>query len=147
VGHDGGYDVADRRSDDAVGHCPRRGSPYLVPATALLFAAGYLLVWCGFSLAATSLQWRLDEAGLLSERTAFGNAILASTVLIAAGVYQWTPMTATCLYVRRARITPTRWCLGFEVMSKTTRLMRTSLMMRVAARPRKSWGKRRYERD
>ena len=34
----------------------------LVPATALLFASGYLLVWCGFSLAATSLQWGLDEA-------------------------------------------------------------------------------------
>ena len=32
-----------------------------VPATALLFASGYLLVWCGFSLAATLLQWGLDR--------------------------------------------------------------------------------------
>jgi predicted metal-binding membrane protein len=64
----------------------------LIPATALLFASGYLLVWCGFSLAATSLQWGLDEAGLLSERMALGNAILVSTVLIAAGVYQWTTL-------------------------------------------------------
>lgn len=69
----------------------------LVSATALLFASGYLLVWCGFSLAATSLQWGLDEAGLLSERMALGNAILVSTVLIAAGVYQWTPLKDTCL--------------------------------------------------
>jgi predicted metal-binding membrane protein len=28
---------------------------------------------------------------------AFGNGILAGTVLIAAGVYQWTPLKDTCL--------------------------------------------------
>ena len=75
----------------------RLANPKLVPATALLFASGYLLVWCGFSLAATLLQWSLDNAGLLSERMAFGDAILASTVLIAAGVYQWTPLKDACL--------------------------------------------------
>jgi len=75
----------------------RLANPNLVPATALLFASGYLLVWCGFSLAATLLQWSLDNAGLLSERIAFGDAILASTVLIAAGVYQWTPLKDACL--------------------------------------------------
>jgi len=72
-------------------------NPNLVPPTALLFASGYLLVWCGFSLAATLLQWSLDGAGLLSEKMAFGDAILASTVLIAAGVYQWTPLKDACL--------------------------------------------------
>ena len=40
----------------------------LVPAAAMLFASGYLLVWSGVSLAATLLQWRLENAGLLSER-------------------------------------------------------------------------------
>ena len=62
-----------------------------------VFASGYLLVWCGFSLAATLLQWGLDEAGLLSERMAFGNATLSGTVLVAAGVYQWTPLKDACL--------------------------------------------------
>jgi predicted metal-binding membrane protein len=75
----------------------RLANSNLVPATAMLFASGYLFVWCGFSLAASLLQWGLDEAGLLSETMAFGNAILASTVLIAAGVYQWTPLKDTCL--------------------------------------------------
>ena len=75
----------------------RPANSNLVPATALLFASGYLLVWCGFSLAATLLQWGLDNAGLLSERMAFGDAILASSVLIAAGVYQWTPLKDACL--------------------------------------------------
>ena len=75
----------------------RLANPNLVPATALLFASGYLLVWSGFSLTATLLQWGLDSAGLLSEKMAFANAILTSTVLIAAGVYQWTPLKDTCL--------------------------------------------------
>ncbi len=75
----------------------RRSNSGFVSATALLFASGYLLVWVGFSLAATSLQWGLDKLGLLSETMALGNAILASTVLIAAGVYQCTPLKDTCL--------------------------------------------------
>jgi predicted metal-binding membrane protein len=69
----------------------------LVPVAAMLFAAGYLLVWCGFGLAATLLQWSLDKAGVLSGTMAFTNAILASTVLIVAGIYQWTPLKDTCL--------------------------------------------------
>jgi len=75
----------------------RLANPKLVPTAALLFASGYLLVWCGFSLAATLLQWSLDNAGLLSEKMAFGDAILANTVLIAAGMYQWTPLKDACL--------------------------------------------------
>jgi predicted metal-binding membrane protein len=75
----------------------RLANSNLVPATAMLFASGYLLVWCVFSLAATVLQWGLDRLGLLSETMAIGNAILASTVLIAAGVYQWTPLKDACL--------------------------------------------------
>src|SRR5215471_20482110 len=49
----------------------------LVPAPAMLFASGYFLVWCGFSLPVTLLQWGLDKAGLLSETMAYANAILA----------------------------------------------------------------------
>ena len=69
----------------------------LVPAAAMMFASGYLLVWCGFGLAATLLQWSLDQAALLSETMALTNAILASAILIAAGVYQWTPLKDACL--------------------------------------------------
>jgi predicted metal-binding membrane protein len=35
----------------------RLASSNLGSATAMLFASGYLLVWVGFSLATTSLQW------------------------------------------------------------------------------------------
>ena len=40
----------------------RLPNPNLVPATAMLFASGYLLVWSGMSLAATLLQCRLNNA-------------------------------------------------------------------------------------
>jgi predicted metal-binding membrane protein len=75
----------------------RTANSNFVPAMAMLFALGYLLVWCGFSLVATLTQWGLDGVGLLSEMMAFGNATLAGTVLIAAGIYQWTPLKDTCL--------------------------------------------------
>jgi predicted metal-binding membrane protein len=77
--------------------CNRCGRAGSVPATSLIFALGYLLVWAGFSLVATLLQWGLDEAGLLSETMALANAALASGVLIAAGIYQWSPLKDTCL--------------------------------------------------
>ena len=66
-----------------------------VRATTALFVFGYLSVWFVVAAAATTLQWVLDEAGLLSKTMAFGNIILAGTVLVAAGVYQWTPSKGT----------------------------------------------------
>jgi len=42
-------------------------------------------------------HWPAGAKPLLSETMAFGSAILASAVLIAAGVYQWTPLKDTCL--------------------------------------------------
>ena len=62
-----------------------------------LFASGYLLVWFGFSLAATLLQAALAGLGLLSETMAASNRALAGGVLVAAGLYQWTPLKNACL--------------------------------------------------
>jgi predicted metal-binding membrane protein len=62
-----------------------------------LFASGYLLVWIGFSLIATLLQWALDDAGLLSDSMAASNRILAGGVLAAGGLYQWTSFKNACL--------------------------------------------------
>jgi predicted metal-binding membrane protein len=67
------------------------------PARSALFTVGYLLVWLGFSLAATLLQWGLDAAGSLSATMAAANGILSGGVLLAAGLYQWTPLKDACL--------------------------------------------------
>lgn len=61
------------------------------------FAAGYFLAWAGFSLAATLIQWMLERAAALDARMASANNLLAAVVLIAAGIYQWTPIKDACL--------------------------------------------------
>jgi predicted metal-binding membrane protein len=61
------------------------------------FAAGYFLAWIGFSLVATAAQWSLERAALLNVRMASANYVLGGVVLIAAGVYQWTPLKDVCL--------------------------------------------------
>lgn len=61
------------------------------------FAAGYFLAWIGFSLLATLFQWLLERTALLDARMASANLLLGAAVLIAAGLYQWTPLKNTCL--------------------------------------------------
>ncbi len=61
------------------------------------FAAGYLVAWTLFSLAATALQWALEQAALLSPMMVGASAWLGGGLLIAAGVYQWTPLKHACL--------------------------------------------------
>jgi predicted metal-binding membrane protein len=61
------------------------------------FAAGYFLAWIGFSLAATLVQWVLEREALLGPRMASTSNTLGAIVLIAAGIYQWTPLKDVCL--------------------------------------------------
>jgi len=66
-------------------------------ASAGWFAAGYLLVWTGFSVAATTVQWALERAALLDSQMASASYVLGGIVLIVAGIYQWTPLKDVCL--------------------------------------------------
>jgi len=61
------------------------------------FAAGYFLAWTGFSLAATLVQWVLEREALLDARMAGTNIQVGAIVLMAAGLYQWTPVKNACL--------------------------------------------------
>jgi predicted metal-binding membrane protein len=61
------------------------------------FAAGYFLIWIGFSLAATLVQWMIERAALLDSRMTSASDVLGGIVLIAAGVYQWSPLKDVCL--------------------------------------------------
>jgi predicted metal-binding membrane protein len=61
------------------------------------FAGGYFLAWAGFSLAATTVQWMLDRAALLTSMIAAANETVGGLVLIAAGLFQWTPLKDVCL--------------------------------------------------
>jgi predicted metal-binding membrane protein len=61
------------------------------------FAGGYLLAWTLFALLAAAAQLALTDAAVLSPLLRLHSAALGGAVLIAAGVYQWTALKATCL--------------------------------------------------
>ena len=61
------------------------------------FALGYLLAWAGFSLGATAAQWGLERTLLLSPAMVGRSHVFGGLVLIAAGLYQWTPFKEACL--------------------------------------------------
>jgi predicted metal-binding membrane protein len=66
-------------------------------AEAWIFFGGYLLIWAGFSLVAILAQWGLERAGLLSMAMASTSAVLGGVILVAAGLYQFTPVKTACL--------------------------------------------------
>jgi len=74
----------------------RRADASPVPLVAL-FGLGYFLVWSGFSVAAALAQWLLHRAALLTAMGASTSAALGGGLLVAAGVYQWSPVKAACL--------------------------------------------------
>lgn len=65
--------------------------------TTLVFLLGYLIVWSLFSLGATLIQWGLHSAALLSPEMIRVTPKLGGIFLIAAGIYQFTPLKFACL--------------------------------------------------
>jgi predicted metal-binding membrane protein len=78
-------------------------------ASTWVFVLGYLAVWLAFSIAAASLQWLAAGPSMtLPDRS------LASAVLIAAGLYQLSPLKQACLRECRspAQILSRHWRPG-----------------------------------
>ena len=70
------------------------GKPF-VPA--FFFLTGYIVVWGLFSLVATGAQWGLQASGPFSMMTGSASHLLGAVVLIAAGLWQLTPVKQACL--------------------------------------------------
>jgi predicted metal-binding membrane protein len=68
-----------------------------VVAPTLFFVGGYVSVWALFSVVATTLQWGLESAALLSEMMVSRSPVLGATLLALAGAYQLTPAKRACL--------------------------------------------------
>lgn len=67
-------------------------------APTAIFAFVYLATWAAFSIAAAIAQLLLIRMGFVSEMTlAFGNWRIGGALLIAAGLYQLTPLKRACL--------------------------------------------------
>ncbi len=62
-----------------------------------IFVLGYLAVWTAFSALAAVMQWVLHGRALLSPMMVSTSPILGGLLLIAAGIFQWTPIKNSCL--------------------------------------------------
>ena len=79
----------------AVNERRQKSSRQLVPVGAFLL--GYLVVWTAFSAAATLAQWGLHKAALLSPMMVATSPVVSGGLLLAAGIFQWTPLKRSCL--------------------------------------------------
>jgi len=70
--------------------------------------SGYLAVWMGYAVLATTAQWFLSRAGTLTDMMAPASLALTTSVLFAAGLYQFTPAKQACL----ARCWFPRWAFA-----------------------------------
>ena len=71
-----------------------RGRPF---APTAWFAGGYLVSWVFFSAGATVAQWAFDQALLMTPMMTSASPYLGAGILIAAGLYQWSPLKDACL--------------------------------------------------
>ena len=57
-----------------------------------------MTVWTAFSLIATTVQWLLHSAALMSPMMELTNALLGGALLIVAGIFQFSPLKHQCLH-------------------------------------------------
>jgi predicted metal-binding membrane protein len=85
-----------------VRHAESRGKVKRASASIAAFAGGYLALWTLFSLLAVALQGILERIGALSVLMSSRSLLLSGALLIAAGLYQLTPLKSACLSHCRA---------------------------------------------
>jgi len=71
-----------------------RDRPYVATG---IFAAGYLAAWGGFSALAAGSQWGLEQFDLLGPMMTTTSYWLGGVILLAAGLWQLTPVKGVCL--------------------------------------------------
>jgi predicted metal-binding membrane protein len=68
--------------------------PYLHTS---LFGSAYFVVWVGFAAVATLGNWALHSGGLMTSMMGNALPLWGAAILIAAGLYQLTPLKLACL--------------------------------------------------
>jgi predicted metal-binding membrane protein len=82
----------------------RKTGPAAEPWRTSAFVAGYLMIWIGFSLVATGLQWTLQGLDLVTPMAESASPVLTSGLLAIAGLYQFSPLKYVCLRYCRSPI-------------------------------------------
>jgi predicted metal-binding membrane protein len=67
-----------------------------------LFVLGYLTVWVAYSAVAALAQWVLHGLAVLSPAMVSTSPYLGGGLLVAAGIFQWTPLKRACLAACRS---------------------------------------------
>jgi predicted metal-binding membrane protein len=80
-----------------VRQAERQGRELRARVAITAFAAGYLALWILFSAVAVAVQWGLEQLGVMSAMMSSNAALLSGGLLIAAGLYQLTPLKTACL--------------------------------------------------
>ncbi len=68
------------------------------PASNRWFLTAYLLTWALFSVGASFLQWSFQRADILLHMLRFQGPIAGGIMLVAAGLFQLSPLKAACLH-------------------------------------------------
>jgi predicted metal-binding membrane protein len=79
------------------GAAARRSTQRKAERQIYALAAGYVIAWTAFSLGATALQRALASLLLVSPMMEAASSRVSATLLLIAGVYQWTPLKHACL--------------------------------------------------
>lgn len=88
------FSAIDRRRAERQGPAVRTG----------IFVLGYLLAWTGYSAVAAAAQWVLHGLALVSPMMVSTSPYLGGGLLMAAGVFQWTPLKRACLVACRSPV-------------------------------------------
>jgi predicted metal-binding membrane protein len=67
-----------------------------------LFVLGYLTAWAAYSAVAAVAQWVLHGLAVLSPAMVSTSPYLGGGLLVAAGIFQWTPLKRACLTACRS---------------------------------------------
>lgn len=67
------------------------------PLASLAYLMGYLAMWCVVGIVYALAHWTLQQAELLSMDLRITQGPFAGACLIAAGVWQWSPIKARCV--------------------------------------------------
>jgi len=80
----------------------RRTAPGQAAGRIGIFVLGYLIAWTGYSALAATAQAGLHAAALLTPAMAATSRYIGGGLLIAAGMFQWTPLKEACLATCRS---------------------------------------------
>jgi predicted metal-binding membrane protein len=89
----------------------QRNAPYI---PTINFILGYIFIWSGYSIGITLIQYFLHNKALLSPMMISQNNIFGGSILILAGIFQWTPLKNSCLIHCRSPLSfiTTQWKEG-----------------------------------